>query len=525
MPSFVGTCGVVLGELVARLWRSACRLLFHILYVWKKPRLLPAAKDDLLLRSATSLAAAIRNGEVKSVELVSAYIGRIREVQPIINAVVEERFQEALREAEEADQLVASATMSRNQLSRQKPLLGLPFSVKNSIAVKGMRHDAGSLFWHGRRAEEDAPSVALLRQAGAIPLVLTNVPELCMWSDSQNLVDGTTRNPHDTRRVPGGSSGGEGSLQASAGSLMGLGTDVGGSVRIPAAYCGIFGHKPTAGVVPNSGLFPDVQGPMAECFCVGPMARFSEDLALLLNVLAGSAANRLRLDEEVDLKTLRVYFTDNEGSLYFSRVTAEARGAVLKVTRRLKETHGINAMRLPVPELYDFGAEWFKACATVAPKPVAELFRPGGLNTLAELVRIVLGAGRHTLPALFLSKMTSAFKFSSKHEAEACFASADHIRDRLEETLGEDGVLILPVTPSTSPYHNQQLLFNDSASMTLLFSILKTPATACPVMKSKDGLPLGVQVVAKRGNDRLCLAVAREIERQFGGWLQPWAGL
>ncbi|KAH8025253.1 hypothetical protein HPB51_005604 [Rhipicephalus microplus] len=153
-----------------------------------------------------------------------------------------------------------------------------------------MRQDAGSLFWYGRRAVEDAPAVALLRAAGAIPLALTNVPEMCMWGDSHNLVDGATLNSHDTRRSPGGSSGGEGTLLAAAGSLIGIGTDIGGSVRIPAAYCGIFAHKPTA----------DAGDKLRQFNCVGPMTRFAEDLPLMLNVLAGSPTNVFRLSEKFD---------------------------------------------------------------------------------------------------------------------------------------------------------------------------------------------------------------------------------
>ncbi|KAK8766539.1 hypothetical protein V5799_006681 [Amblyomma americanum] len=521
MASVVKSCTVMLAELAAYLWCNAVRLLFHLWFFWQRPRRLPPAKDDILLRSARSIAAAIRNGEVKSVDVVGAYIKRIQEVQPIINAIVDERFEEALREAEVADQLVATGTSSVQELIHEKPLLGVPFSVKDSIAVKGMRQDAGSLMYRGSRAVEDAPCVARMRAAGAIPLALTNVPELCTWGDAHNLVYGTTRNPHDTRRGPGGSSGGEGSLLASAGSLIGLGTDLAGSVRIPAAYCGIFGHNPTAGVVPNTGLLPDVGEKMGEYTCVGPMARFSEDLPLVLKVLAGGAADRLRLDEEVNLKALKVFFTETEGSLYFSRITPEARQAVVKVARRLREVAGSKLRRLHVPELQYAMIKWFKLSAAEDPDLFAKILGPSGLNVFGDLLRILLGAGRHTLAVLAAFKMAPAFRFSRRQDAEEFLDSIDALRDRIEETLGDNGVLILPAEPSTAPYHNQDLLFCDSAGMTALFNILKMPATACPVMKSANGLPLAVQVVATRGNDRLCLAVAREIERHFGGWIQP----
>ncbi|XP_037507929.1 fatty-acid amide hydrolase 2-A isoform X3 [Rhipicephalus sanguineus] len=523
MATILGSCRELLVELAVYLWCTVTRLVFALWFCWKKPRPLPPVTDELLLRSATSLAADIRNDKVKSVDLVSAYIRRIREVQPIINAVVEERFEEALKDAEEVDRLVTSGTMSASQMSKEKPLLGLPFTSKNSIAIKGMRQDAGSLFWHGRRAEEDAPSVALLRAAGAIPLALTNVPEMCMWGDSQNLVDGCTRNPHDTRRNPGGSSGGEGSLLAASGSLIGLGTDIGGSIRIPAAFCGIFGHKPTAGVVPNTGLLPDVGENLEQFNCVGPMTRFAEDLPLVFNVLAGSTTMRLRLNEKVNLNMLKLYYMDTEGSLYISRTTNDARRAVRQVVRYLNETHGLQGHPLQLPELRFGTFEWFKVAGVKEPKPLSEVFRPGGFNTVVELLRHLVGAGRHTLAALVACIMKQLCRFRSKPKGEAYATSLENVRDRFEETLGDNGVLVLPAATSAALFQNQDLMFFDSAGMTSLFSLFKVPSTVCPVLRSADNLPLCVQVVAKRGNDRLCLAVAREIEKRFGGWIDPSA--
>ncbi|XP_075546554.1 fatty-acid amide hydrolase 2-A-like [Dermacentor variabilis] len=521
MASILESFRELLVELGVYLWCIVVRLVFALWFCWKKPVPLPALTDKLLLRSATSLTADIRNGKVKSVDLISAYIKRIREVQPIINAVVEERFEEALEDAKEVDRLVASGNMSASQMSKEKPLLGLPFTAKNSIAIKGLRQDAGSLFWHGRRAEEDAPSVALLRAAGAIPLALTNVCEMCMWDNALNLVDGCTRNPHDTRRSPGGSSGGEGSLLAAAGSLIGLGTDIGGSVRSPAAYCGIFGHKPTAGVVPNTGLLPDVGEKLVQFNCVGPMARFAEDLPLTLNVLAGSATNGLRLNEQVNMKALKLYYMDSEGSLYISRVTTEARQTVRRVTQCLKAAHGLEVQQLHLRELQFNLYMWYKVNGGMEDKPLAEMFRPGGFNALVELLRYLVGAGRHTLAALAACTITKLFRFRTKQKAYAYMACLESARDRLEETLGDDGVLILPAAVSAAPFQNQDLLLFGLSCLLALFNQFKVPATVCPVMLSAQGLPLCVQVVAKRGNDRLCLAVAREIENRFGGWLDP----
>ncbi|KAL3208494.1 hypothetical protein MRX96_039052 [Rhipicephalus microplus] len=480
-------------ELGVFLWCNAVRLVFALWNFWKKPQPLPPVTDELLLRSATSLAEDIRNGQIKSFDLVSAYISRIKEVQPIINAVVEDRFKEALEDAKEVDRLVASGIMSTSKMKEEKPLLGLPFTAKNSIAIKGMRQDAGSIFWHGRRAVEDAPTVAFLRAAGAIP-------------------------PGSDQR---GSSGGEGSLLASAGSLIGLGTDIGGSVRIPSAYCGIFGHKPTAGVVPNTGLLPDVGEKLEQYNCVGPMTRFAEDLPLLLKVLSGKSTDVFRLNEKVNFKTLKLYYMENEGSLYISRVVPDARRAVRRVVQYLKETHRIEERRLQLPEERFGMFLWFKFLGVKDPTPLAEMYRPGGFNTPLELVRYIVGAGRLTLAALAACVIAWFCSFSSKQKGEAYVKSVEDARDRLEETLGDDGILILPATPNVAPFQNQDLALMDSSSMTALFNLFKVPVTVCPVMRSANNLPLCVQVVAKRGNDRLCLAVAKEIENRFGGWIVP----
>ncbi|XP_075742906.1 fatty-acid amide hydrolase 2-A-like isoform X2 [Rhipicephalus microplus] len=440
MATFFGSCRELLLELGIYLWCTVTRMLFALWFYWKKPLQLPPVTDKLLLRSATSLAADIRNGE-----------------------------------------------------------------------------DAGSLFWHGRRAVEDAQCVAMLREAGAIPLALTNVPEMCLWCDSNNLVDGCTRNPHDTRRSPGGSSGGEASLLAAAGSLTGLGTDHGGSVRIPAAYCGVFGHKPTTGVVPITGLMPDIGENLAQFLCVGPMTRFAEDLQLMLKVLAGNATDVFRLNEKVELKNLKLYYMDNEGSLYISRVTTDARQAVHQVIQHLKAVHGLEAQRLCLPEMR-FGLHFLSKLFDIkGTKPLVEIYKPGGLNPFVELLYYLGGAGRHTLVALIASFRALLGRFRWTQEGESVLIAIENARDRFEEMLGDNGVLVLPAATKAAPFQNQELLCLEAVSMTALFNLLKVPATVCPVTQSADSLPLCVQLVAKRGNDRLCLALAMEIEKGFGG--------
>jgi Asp-tRNA(Asn)/Glu-tRNA(Gln) amidotransferase A subunit family amidase len=200
-------------------------------------------------RSASDLARAIRAGEVSSREVVQAHVARLRDVQPRLNAVAAERFEAALAEAEAADNRVAAA----DEHEALPPLLGVPCTIKESIALAGMPNCAGLLSRREHRAVETAPAVRRLLEAGAIPLAVTNTPELCLWIESHNFVYGRTRNAYDPRRVAGGSSGGEGAAVGAGGSPLGLGSDIGGSIRLPAFFNGVFGHKCSAWMVPNTG--------------------------------------------------------------------------------------------------------------------------------------------------------------------------------------------------------------------------------------------------------------------------------
>lgn len=311
-------------------WSGAVEFLFWIWFSFVRRQRLPPLQNPILLESATSLAAKIRTGEVKSVDVVQAYIDRVSEVQPVLNAVVERRFEDALREATKADDLVRARTKTPEELAKEFPLLGVPFTVKNSIGVKGMLQDAGSVYCKGLRADQDSAAVSLLVRAGAIPLALTNIPEMWMAWDTYNKLYGSTKNPYDTRRTPGGSSGGEAALIAAAGSLMGIGTDISGSIRIPSLFCGIFGHKPTAGMVSMEGVFPDLGGTLSDYNCLGPMCRYAEDLPLMLGVLAGANAVPLQLTKPVDVNLLQVYYTEDDGST-ISSVGSDSRKAIREV--------------------------------------------------------------------------------------------------------------------------------------------------------------------------------------------------
>jgi len=214
------------------------------------------ASESLLFRSATELARMIRDREVSSRDVVEAHIRRIEEVNPSLNAVVATRFDDAREEARRADVLISRASAPGDV----SPLCGVPCTVKEAFALEGMPNTGGLLSRKGKVARQDATTVSRLRSAGAIPLGVTNVSELGMWVESNNLVYGRTASAHGRRRTSGGSSGGEGAIVSAGGSPFGLASDIGGSIRVPAFFNGVFGHKPTGGLVPNSGQFPLADG-------------------------------------------------------------------------------------------------------------------------------------------------------------------------------------------------------------------------------------------------------------------------
>src|SRR5437588_69564 len=307
----------------------------------------------LLSLSAIQQARLIRERQVSSLELVQAHLDQIEKVNPAIHAVIEVFADRALAEARAADARPAAAIPAHAPLHRdplhRDPLHGVPFSVKDSIEVAGSICTAGTL---GRRhaapAAEDATVVARLRAAGAIPIARTNLPELRFAFASDNLLSGATNNPYDLARTPGGSSGGEAALIAAGGSPMGLGSDAAGSVRLPAAFCGISGIKPTSGRLPRTGHFPPPGGWIETLWQIGPMARRVEDLAALMPLLAGSddrdptcVSMPLHDPARVDLHSLRVaFYTGNgiaETAAEIARVVRAAASALAGVASIVEE--------------------------------------------------------------------------------------------------------------------------------------------------------------------------------------------
>ncbi|MDP9068136.1 MAG: amidase [Actinomycetota bacterium] len=469
--------------------------------------------------SASKIAASIRSGEMTSRAVVHAHIERIRAVNPVLNAVVEERFEDALKEADAADEQVASSGPED-----LPPLHGVPCTVKEVFAVPGMRQTSGIV---GRRdfvATEEATAVTRLRAAGAIVMGTTNVSELCMWMETSNKLYGRTNNPYDPTRIVGGSSGGEGAIVAAGASPFGLGSDIGGSIRMPAFFNGVFGHKPTGGLVPGTGQYPLAENDALRYLCTGPIARRAEDLMPLLRILAGPDGidtgcydQKLGNPASVDIEGLKVVDVRGNG---FRRVSAELGEAQERAAHALSGS-GADVSRALIPSLKRSLDIWGSMMSDAADTSFAELLGDGRrLRPLRELGRLVVGRSEHTFPAIGLTVLERLGDLSP-NRTQRFVEKGKALADELEDFIGDRGVMLYPSYTQVAPKHNRPLFPPVNWVYTAIFNIAEMPVTQVPLGLNADGLPLGIQVAAARGNDHLTIAGALELEHAFGGWRMP----
>ncbi|XP_056347019.1 fatty-acid amide hydrolase 2 isoform X3 [Oenanthe melanoleuca] len=526
------------------------------------PRSVPPPRHRLLLLSARRLAELLRARQVTCIEVVEAYVERIKEVNPLINAVVKDRFEEALQEARQVDQLLSEGP-GDDSLEEKFPLLGVPITVKEAFSLYGMPNTSGLVNRRNVVAASDATVVSRLKQAGAIPLGVTNCSELCMWYESSNRVYGRTNNPYDLQRIVGGSSGGEGCVLAAACSVVGVGSDIGGSIRMPAFFNGVFGHKPTTGVVPNDGQFPNAVGVRSSYLCTGPMCRYAEDLEPVLRVMAGPGVSKLKLNEKVSLEKIKFHCMDHDGgSIFVSPVDKEILQAQKKVVEHLESDLGVQVQRVSIHKMkYSFQI-WSammsskdsegQVCQSELTKPSCLALCPMlclltcrlGLTPfgmpgqeaqrftdllgdhgkpvwpLWELIKWLVGMSSHTLPAIALGLTEKLVNLNLSGKAKLV-SMGKSLQEEMEALLGPDGVLLYPSHPTIAPKHHSPICMPFNFAYTAIFNVLGLPVTQCPLGLGSEGLPLGIQLVAAAHNDHLTLAVARYLERAFGGWVLP----
>jgi fatty acid amide hydrolase 2 len=475
---------------------------------------------ELIERSAADLARSIREGALTSREVVAAHVEHARRVNPRIKALAAERFDEALAEADAADARV-------KQGGELAPLLGVPCTIKESFAVAGMPNAAGLVSRADHRAERDALAVARLRKAGAIPIGVTNTSELTMWIESSNRLYGRTGNAYDPRRTAGGSSGGEGAAVGSGMAPIGLGTDIGGSIRLPAFFNGVFGHKPSPGLVPTSGHFPaPVGGGSARMLAAGPLARRAEDLMPFLRAVAGvdpddplSRDGELQDPAGVSLEGLDVVIS--EGATLIP-VRGELRGARERAAGALAAA-GANIRRERLTGMRR-AVEYY--LATLRDGAGAELLEISTLETAPKLSRVafdtVRGRADHSLA---LAIMFAADRWAG-HVPESyrrkSIAAGRALADEVDDVIG-DGVLLHPPFPRVAPRHGATVGRPWVLANAAVFNLLCLPVTQVPLGLGAKGLPLGVQVVGREDRDHVTIAVALELARALGGWVPPYA--
>lgn len=520
--------------LLLRLVSRACLAVLGLLPAPAPPRAaspaparaVPPPRSALLLLPARELARRLRLRQVKCVEVVETYIERIREVNPLINAVVKDRFEDALQEARQVDRLLAEGRIDDSL--EKYPFLGVPFTVKEAFSLHGMPNTSGLVKRRCVIANTDAIVVGRMKQAGAIPLGVTNCSELCMWFESSNNVYGRTSNPYNLQHIAGGSSGGEGSVLAAACSVIGVGSDIGGSIRMPAFFNGVFGHKPTTGVVPNDGQFPIAQGVRRSFLCTGPMCRYAEDLEPMLRVMAGPEVHKLKLDENVSLEKIKFFCMDHDGgSMFVYPVEKEILQAQKKVVEHLESDLGVQVQRVSIHKMkYSFQI-WSAMMSSqdsdgTEAQCFTELLGDHGKPVwpLWELLKWLVGMSSHTLPAIALGLTERVMKLSPSINAKLV-SMGKSLQAEMETLLGPDGVLLYPPHPTVAPRHHYPICMPFNFAYTAIFNVLGLPVTQCPLGLSSEGLPLGIQLVAASYNDRLTLAVARYLEEAFGGWVPP----
>jgi Asp-tRNA(Asn)/Glu-tRNA(Gln) amidotransferase A subunit family amidase len=467
--------------------------------------------SELTFLSAMSMAEQIRRKKLSPVELVEAHLARIERLNPKLNAFVQVDSDRARHQAQDAE-----STVIRGE--KLGPLHGVPISIKSSIDVAGLRCEAGTKLRAGYVASQDAPLVARLRSAGAIILGVTNTPELLMAWETDNLLYGRTNNPWDVTRTPGGSSGGEAAAIASGCSAGGVGSDGGGSIRVPAHFSGICGLKPTPGRIPATGHFPLSVGPFALLGVVGPMARTIADLKGLFEVMQGpdggdpsAAPVPVRWPAAGDLKKLRVGCFEDDGR---TPVTAETRAAVRGAAQAL-ERAGFQVAQFR-PEGLELAQQlWWK------------LFGVAGGMLLGPMMQ-----GHEAELSPILRQFSSRVAAEKPHTGQTLldtWIERDVLRTQIFAQMREFPVLLCPVAALPAFRHGerrwtiegQTVKYLDAWSYCEWFNLLGMPGVAVPAGKSAEGLPIGVQIVGLPWQEEVVLAVAAELEAQRGEWQGP----
>jgi amidase len=464
--------------------------------------------------------AAVRSRKVSPVELVDATLARIEKLEPKLTAFMHLDAAGARKQARAAEEAVTRGTSLWSGLgSGLGPLHGVPLTIKCNIDVAGLACPAGSPLRADYVPTEDAPLVARLRAAGAIILGNTNTPEFLMAWESNNPIRGGTSNPWNLAHSAGGSSGGEAAAISSGCSFGGIGSDGGGSIRVPAHFCGICGLKPTPGRVPSTGHYPPGAGALSWLGVVGPMARTIADVRAIFEVVAGPdagdalsapvpIADAARVAER--LKEVRIGMLETDA---LGKATPETEAAVQRAGKILE------AAGFPVEPFRLNGLDRVIDCWWFFFGPV-----------VAHLFTETVKGHEATLSPIFKEYYSTALpqKPLNGDAILSARTERDDLRAAVLRQMRDVSILLSPVSSELAFRHgegNYQLgkphCYRDTMRFSQWTNLTGFPGATVPLGMSPEGLPIGVQVIGRPHEEELVLAVAEKIETGRGAWVAP----
>jgi amidase len=481
--------------------------------------------SDLAYRNAADLVKMLAAKQISSIELTDFAIARIEALDKPINAVVVRDFDRAREAARAAD-----ASLARGE---RRPLLGLPITVKEAFSIAGLPTTWGNPKFRDLTPNFDSLVVTRLKAAGAVILGKTNVPFMLDDWQSYNEIYGTTNNPWDLMRTPGGSSGGAAAALAAGFVPLELGSDIGGSLRCPAHFCGVFAHKPTLDLVPLHGAGPPhvpdvpIRGGLA---VAGPMARSAADLALELDAITGpdetteGVGYKLALPpaRHSDLKSFRVLVVDTHP---LCPTAASVQSALDQLADRLGRAGASVARASPLlPDLAEIARLHVELLTA---QRSADL--PADVYLRMTEAAITLPADADDLGAEALRGFTL-----SHREWTRATRRRSGTQQRARELFKSFDVVLCPPMPTPAFPHDhsnqrtrqldidgKRVPYLDQIVWASLATVAGLPATVAPVGRSQEGLPIGVQIIGPYLEDRTTIAFAGLIDREFGGFVQP----
>ena len=513
--------------------------------------MLPKKKNNnntnkLLQLSASALSILIKKKEVTVEALTRICIQEVKEKNKYLNAVVATRYIEAILEAKKLDNYLTTKCKSKKDMAKLSPLFGIPIVIKECFEMEGMPYTGGIVGRTGIVGKKISTTVEQAINHGMIVLGTSNISEGCMFHESNNLIYGQTNNPYNLSRSPGGSSGGCAAICAAGAVPLVICSDVGGSIRIPSFFCGLFGHKPTGGMVSNENTYPLTGPDGVDRFCqLGPVARHAEDLYPFLKILK-KPSKKLMDPKNVDLKNITIFVVEKPLTSYLlrSKLDPELKSACDYAVNVLKDhvkdvkyitmgnfASGINSF-----------SWWGANMDTEKPEPFIDTITEGLGNCdndiiddaddnnnyyyypTIEVVKAMFGITKtHTMPAIGLGALEMLLNLFP-NERVRLLKEFKEEKKKMDDLLNNtNAVLIYPTLPTTAFYHHEGLIRFFDVANTCIMNALEYPATNIPLGISKEnGMPLGVQCASTQWNDHKTIAIAKFLEEQgVAYWSSP----